>query len=119
MISFIEYILEYTEEQGGTFQDGDDLYDINKIFDAVEDKEVRTLPVSKIDWIIPDRVSAFDRARARKKEIDLTVPIIVTKKSNKYLVVDGYHRLLKAEKLGVHSLPYKEISKRELEDCKV
>lgn len=102
----------YHEEEGGTFEDEGVFYDINKIFDITENLPVESYPVKKLKWIVPHKIKSYDAKRADKT--DVTVPIIVTNSNGKLLVVDGYHRLLEAIKLGLTELPGKFISKNDL-----
>ena len=118
MLSFIQFITElYQEEKGGTFEDDGTLYDINKIFKLVDDKDVKQYSTDHLDWIIPDKIPKTDRKRSNG--VDTSVPIIVTKKDSKNLVVDGYHRLIAARDKGISSIPGKYISREELSTTKV
>jgi hypothetical protein len=112
MMSF----LEYHEEEDGTFEDEGVLYNINKIFDITENKPVTEVAIADLTWIEPKSIPMADLKRA--SGVDITVPVIVMKKNGKLLVVDGYHRMLKAEKYGIKKLPAKFITKQELETTK-
>ena len=96
MKSFSLYLFElYQEEKGSTFSDEDKNYDINKIFKLTEHAPTTFEKISELDWII-DHKPLSHEDKERVNNADLSVPILITMKGTRVLVVDGYHRLLKA-----------------------
>ena len=93
MKSFKQYFIEsYTEESDSTFQNGKDVYQLNKIFKLSEDIKPSTMPISNLSWIL----KYTDTDPKRVKSADITVPILVWKDKGQWITVDGAHRLKKA-----------------------
>lgn len=107
----------YQEEAGGTFGSDGKAYDLNRIFRAVAKDPVLTIEVSKLVWVL-----SFDKTETNEKrdrQADLSAPLLVTLHKGKELVVDGGHRLRKAVKLGVKTLPYRRVSAQVLKDSEI
>ena len=100
MKSFRLFFETYQEETGSTFYNEGETYDINKIFRETENIPAETMKVSELDWIINDGDLSHDDVERVDAIDNLTTPILITKKDGKLLVVDGYHRLLKAKSEG-------------------
>lgn len=117
MTTFKQFIKElYQEEKGSTFtHDGDD-YDINKLFKLSEKLPVIKTKVSDLEWINKG-FKPSKRDLRREKEADDNVPILITKWHNKLVVLDGFHRLLKAEDSNIKELPARIIDKKMLDSC--
>lgn len=99
-------LLSYREERGSTFESNGIRYDLNKIFELVEDEPVQQIDVSKLTWVL----QYTDADPARVKQADLEAPILVTRYQGKELVVDGLHRLTKAVQEHRKILPYRRVS---------
>jgi hypothetical protein len=78
-------------EEHGTFRHNKKHYDINKIFKIVHDKPIKRFYIKDLKWILNH--TKVDKNRVEKAS--LHHPIIVTKENNRYIVVDGVHRLSK------------------------
>ena len=91
----------YKEELGGTFTHDGDEYLLNPILRITDKFPIEHVPVSELEWII-DTVEDFEYA-------DTNVPILVTPWEGKLVVIDGYHRLLKAVSTGLNALPAKMV----------
>jgi hypothetical protein len=93
MKSFKEYIKEsYTEESDSTFQNGKDVYQLNKIFKLSENIKPIKMQISDLSWIL----KYTDVDPKRVKSADISVPILVWKYKGQWVTVDGAHRLKKA-----------------------
>lgn len=93
MKSFKKYLIEsYTEESDSTFQNGKDVYQLNKIFKLSEDIKPTTMAISDLSWIL----KYTDVDPKRVKSADISVPILVWKDKGQWITVDGAHRLKKA-----------------------
>ena len=55
----------------------------------------------------------------RAKSVDTSIPLIVVETKEGLLIVDGYHRLLKAREKGLTYLPVKYITREMLETTRV
>lgn len=53
------------------------------------------------------------------KEVDLSIPVIVVPRGNGFLIIDGWHRLATAEKMGVKTLPMVVLTKEESDLIKI
>lgn len=97
----------YLEEEGDSYQDGKDFYDLNTLFRGVQHQPVQQIAVNKLDWVINsgDRID-----QERVNRADLTAPLLVTLKNGKEQVVDGFHRLNKAKQTGIKYLPFRRVS---------
>jgi hypothetical protein len=97
----------YQEEPGGTFTHAGTEYLLNPLLKFTETFPVINIPVSKLDWVITDPTEESEYA-------DTSVPILVTQWEGKLVVIDGYHRLLKAHKHNIKTIPAKIVSDRFL-----
>lgn len=52
------------------------------------------------------------------EEADLKYPIDITKKNNKWIILDGIHRLVKAYKLGYRKIKVRVVPKNKIEEIK-
>lgn len=93
----------YQEEPGGSFtHDGEEYY-LNPLLRHTEEYPVQDIPVSELEWITKDQEpEEFEYA-------DTEVPILVTPWEDKIVVIDGYHRLLKAIDRELEKLPAKVV----------
>lgn len=106
----------YQEEEGGTFESNGVRYDLNQIFRAVAALPILTIKVNRLKWVI-DPHSPIDQARVDRA--DLAAPLLVTTFNGRHLVVDGFHRVVKAVQKGVPALPYRRVSPQVLEDARI
>ena len=113
----LKYLNEYQEEKNSTFKDNGTLYNLNKVFDIVENTSSKRVNIHKLEWIIPNHIPKLDIKRA--KSVDTSIPLIVVETKEGLLIVDGYHRLLKAREKGLTYLPVKYITREMLETTRV
>lgn len=106
----------YQEEEGGTFESNGVRYDLNQIFRAVAALPILTIKVNRLKWVI-DPHSPIDQARVDRA--DLAAPLLVTTFNGRHLVVDGFHRVVKAVQRDVPTLPYRRVSPQVLEDARI
>lgn len=98
-----------------SFTHDDEEYDLQRVKDLVRDNEVTDRDVDDLKWILED--SGIDKKRIKTADTDN--PVIVTRWENKWLVLDGAHRLQKAVDEGLKTLPTKSITKKQLDTCKI
>jgi hypothetical protein len=98
----------YQEEKGSTFTSDGTTFDLNYIFNAVHKQPIQHIHVSELEWLAEFGKDADPK---RIEAADMNVPILVARYGDKELTVDGMHRLLKAIKNGVKTLPYRRVSK--------
>ena len=94
----------YQEGPDDAFVDGGNEYRINDIFKATEKALVFDIPISKLKWQM-EKENDEDRINSA----DCSVPILVWKKGNRLICVDGMHRLQKAVRFGLKTLPAKYV----------
>jgi hypothetical protein len=90
----------YTEE--GTFQHDGHEYDMGEIFKLAEKAPVTHVKVDDLKWVM---AHAKPQTQERVLAADLSAPLVIMKWRDKWLVVDGLHRLYKAVDEGVEELP--------------
>ncbi|MFS8159405.1 MAG: hypothetical protein ACMG6E_04170 [Candidatus Roizmanbacteria bacterium] len=128
----------YQEHPKDRWEHNGTLYDLNKIFEIVQDKEIISVPLTElydqyrnskkeIDGHLTcgscfgqtkDFIKAKEVHQERVQNTDLSIPLILYKDGKKWRVVDGVHRLEKAILSQKESLPARVISSSELEKTK-
>lgn len=107
MKSFKQYIKEsYTEESDSTFQNGKDIYQLNKIFRLSENIKPIKMQISDLSWIL--KYTNVDPKRV--KDADISVPILIWKDKGQWVTVDGAHRLKKAMDERKNFIPVKVLN---------
>ncbi len=96
------------QEKDSTFESDGVTYDLNYIFEAVQHEPIQHINISKLVWVLVFDTKPVNKARVDRA--DLNVPILVTKYIGNELTVDGAHRIRKAIKEKVESLPYRRVS---------
>lgn len=82
----------YQEEPGSSFTNDDVEYDLNKVLQDVDDYPKVMFFVKDLKWVLK-----YDKADPERIEkANLKTPILVTYFDEKFVVVDGLHRLTKA-----------------------
>lgn len=104
------------QEPGGTFESNGEFYDINYLFKATQHEPVQYIDISELVWVLKYS-DISDEERIQKA--DVSIPILVTKYRGKELVVDGLHRLVKATRSRMKTLPYKRVSKEIFEASRI
>jgi len=101
----------YQEEPGGTFTHDGREYLLNPLLKFTDKLPIKEISISELDWIIgnPDENDGRD-----VDDRDISIPVLVANYQDKLAVIDGYHRLKKAIKLGKKTLPTKFVSDRLL-----
>ena len=101
----------YREEPGGTFTHDGVEYWLNPVLALSDRFEVMQIPVEELSWIL----EYLDDDDVRDdKDIDVTAPVLIAKYNDTFAVIDGIHRLEKAVRLGLNTIPAKYIDNRLL-----
>lgn len=104
----------YTEK--GSFTHEGVRYDIERVFRYAHKIPTMNFWVRDLLWVLKHDHPREDRVL----KADLNAPIIVTKDSRgKLTVVDGLHRLAKADQLGLEYIKGKYISPKDLDQFKM
>jgi len=106
----------YQEEAGGTFEHNGVLYDLNAIFRATAHLPVLTIKVNRLKWVYDPR-KPVDQARVDRADLD--APCLVTPWNGRELVVDGFHRMVKAVQTNTPTLTYRRVSPQVLEQARI
>lgn len=118
MITFKQYanvkLNEYREEKGGTFTHDGQEYDLNALFKLTAREPLAFFKVKDLKWILPHT----DIDSERMVKADISAPILVTEYKNKWVVVDGAHRLARAVNDKIEELPGRVVSAEQLESIK-
>jgi len=81
-------------------------YRANSLLELAEDLPIEDFNVDELKWILPyfyETIKYDDLVRIQNA--DLAAPILVTKEHNEYIVLDGIHRLCRAIKDNIGTLP--------------
>lgn len=93
--------------------DGRDFF-VDDLLDATENKPMREMKISQLDWIIGD-MSELDTGRiGRAKTV---YPLIVTLQTfpRRWVILDGFHRLCSAILQGRTLIKVRVITQKELD----
>jgi hypothetical protein len=122
MKSFRRYIIEiFGEPSDSNFTHEGHNYDLNGLLSATIGMEPTQVPVSQLKWIMKyDPMSQEDAERILSA--DLAAPLLITKEpqeGNKFVVLDGIHRLAKAIQQHVLELPCVEVTEELLDRYRI
>ena len=86
------------QEEDSTFASNGNVYDLNIIFKLTHDARVYTKMVSELQWQLKGKNGSIAPPDDRVHKADYSVPILIyfDVDYDKFVVVDGYHRLYKA-----------------------
>ena len=105
----------YFDSEEDTVTHNGEIYSMKKIFDIVKYKTIYNVPIKKLDWILPFTTVSEDRVVTA----NLDTPLIITMSDDKWVTIDGAHRLTKAVRESVKKIRGRVISKEELDSCKL
>jgi len=100
----------YQEENDSTFTHNGKEYHLNTLLSLTKDAPCILFPVPALSWVLqytkitPSRVDTAD----------VSVPILVVKDDNEYVVVDGAHRLARAVRDDVQQIQGKLVTSSKL-----
>lgn len=101
--------LEMVNDEGTFTHDGRE-YDLNKLLQLSKNLPIYKFPVDKLSWILGHTEVNSDRLLTA----DLGQPILITKWGDRWVVLDGAHRLVKAIKNNVSHINVKIIDYKML-----
>ncbi len=108
----------YDEPKVSTFTHDGRVYDLNKLLELSKDMDSDDIPLDQLIWVLD-----WDEPDPKRvKKADLTAPILVTwwhddNQPSQLVVLDGLHRLARAEQLHHETIVGKYIRHDMLEDC--
>lgn len=107
-MKFLEF---YQEDPGSNFTHNGRDYLLNPLIKFSDKLPIINVPVDKLKWVLE---YGDDERDYMADNIDISVPILIARYNDKLVVIDGFHRLKKAIKLGKKKLPAKFVSDRLL-----
>lgn len=110
----------YREGKNDSFTYNKKKYNINCVFEKVENEPIKVTPVSELDWIIKEApLEDTEEDKKRIEKADLSTAILIAQYGDKLAIIDGMHRLTKAHNNGVKYLPTRFVSDKILEQCEL
>lgn len=105
----------YKEGERSTVTHNGVEYKLDPIFELTHDRSVSDVDLNKLTWIL--KYSDLDPKRVAAA--DTSVPVIVVRDHSAghtgMVVIDGIHRLAKAEKEGLKTIPARFVTMKEIE----
>jgi len=87
------------------FEFDGDTYDVSAAKKLLKDKNRRVVNIATDALKRMAPTVSISKRKALRPEIDLAVPIIVAIRRGRKLPIDGWHRIYKALKNGIKTLP--------------
>lgn len=106
------------EGRTNTFTHEGNDYDLYKLNGLIKDNPITQVPISKLIWIFKYDDPNKDQPE-RIKTADISNPIVLLHWEGQIVVLDGLHRLKKAQQNDMISLPARYASEEDLEKCKL
>ena len=111
----IKHLLERSITRN-SFTHDDREYNLTKLNRIIKHNDIKKFRVNKLTWIFKHDDPFTDEPK-RIKTANIKVPIIVTKWRHKLVVLDGLHRLCKADIMGLNHLPGRLVTPEQLKKC--
>ena len=112
---FVLFKYIYQEEDSSTFIHNNMEYDLNKLLLISNNIPIEKIKTSELCWIL--KHTTVDKKRVRKSDTSFPLLITFDKVENKWVVLDGAHRLTKAVSENKKYLPVKKVPEKMLEEC--
>jgi hypothetical protein len=112
---FVLFKYIYQEEDSSTFIHNNMEYDLNKLLLISNNIPIEKIQTSELSWIL--KHTNVDKKRVRKSDTSFPLLITFDKAENKWVVLDGAHRLTKAVSENKKYLPVKKVPEKMLEEC--
>lgn len=103
----------YQEEEDSTASSEGHEYQLNKLFELTQSRHPVLLPTNDLKWIL--KYTQVDKKRVEKADISAPLLVYKSDKENKFVTLDGAHRLTKAVQDGLEEVPVLVLSKSDLE----
>ena len=112
-------ILERYHENGSTFTHDGEEYDLDKLLSLSDKLPIDDVPIDQLIWVFGHDDPEEDPKRVAKA--DVTAPILVTwwipdRTKSRLVVLDGLHRVARAEQLGMKTIPARYIDHDMLQE---
>lgn len=112
---FVLFKYIYQEEDSSTFIHNNIEYDLNKLLLISNNVPIEKIQTNELSWIL--KYTTIDKKRVRKSNTSFPLLITFDEVENKWVVLDGAHRLTKAISEDIKSLAVKKIPEKMLEEC--
>lgn len=111
---FKQFLESYSEGPSSTVTHDGHKYNLDCIFKLAETVPVESFDVAQLTWMLDAPWTPDDA----KREVDLSVPIIVTPWGiGQYVIIDGFHRVHRANEIGLTMIPARIIFHDILDAC--
>jgi hypothetical protein len=117
--NIVSLLLEFYREFGGTFTHDGEEYDLSALFMMIDHAPTFNIAVDRLEWMLAWPGSWDETDEERVDNADLSAPILVTEYQGELAIIDGFHRLVKAVRDGVQTLPAHYVSHNMLEKVKL
>ncbi|MBS9730349.1 hypothetical protein [Pseudomonas aeruginosa] len=94
------------QEYGSTFVHDGKVYHLNDFLRRSETLPVQTVPLKDFEWLLE---YAVEEDKDRIKRADYSFPLLITEWEGERVIIDGWHRFLKAHWDGQSALNVKVI----------
>lgn len=108
------------QEHDSLFHSNGKDYDLNKVFAITENKRIFQISLSMVEALVDlDTKNLRNIDWRRVDNADLQYPIILSRCGDSFIIVDGYHRFIKAVTTGKDLILEKYITPEELETTRI
>jgi hypothetical protein len=105
--------LDEYEEPNSTFTHNKQDYSLNKLFDLSENNPIAIVFIKDLKWQLQSATHT-SRDEVRVSNADIKVPVLILPYNDRWVIIDGMHRLEKAMSSNLKVLPAKIITQEQL-----
>lgn len=102
----------YQESDDSTFQSNGKIYSLNVLFKRTQHRPSTTLEMNLLDWILEH--TSVDEERVKTADVSIPVLVFLDPKLNKWVLVDGAHRLTKLSRASKKIVPVKILTNEDM-----
>lgn len=102
----------YQEEDDSTFTHYGKEYSLNILFKETANNPISTIEFDKVKWILNG--THLDSERVKRTDVNVPILVIYNPEEKLWIVLDGTHRVKRAEQLKKKELPCKIVKEEQL-----
>ena len=98
------------------------IYNVNRILKLAKKEKVYQQPLSQLKETLQEPLTKTDRIRIKKVSNYLHIPIVIAKTKDRksgIVNIDGFHRIHRANELGLTHLPAVKLSNKKLKQARI
>lgn len=117
MLTFKQFVETYQEGNScsdSEFESNGKIYCLNTLFKLTENLPVEDIETNKFSSFL-DNVHQNKEDKKRTSKVDISIPILITKEKGELILVDGFHRLIRAKEENLTFLPAKMIPQKMMD----